>query len=157
MPKSQRLRMIYAILLRDVPKKALHRIHLRLVAAALQELIREERHGRADEQQCVDADAHPGGVGAGLCGSGGRRRGLGYRIAGLGCSMVSLGVSGGGKSGVPALRAGYLSLQRPHQQPVEDLARLVAVADILESLGGVLAADVEEDFLPAPAMAVASA
>jgi hypothetical protein len=41
----------------------------------------------------------------------------------------------------------YQSLQVADEQTLEDLARLVAVADVLEGLGGVLATDVEEDLL----------
>lgn len=41
----------------------------------------------------------------------------------------------------------YLALQVANKELVQGLASLVAVADILESLGGVLAADVENDFL----------
>lgn len=41
----------------------------------------------------------------------------------------------------------YLSLESANQQSIENLTCLVAVADVLESLGCVLTADVEEDFL----------
>ena len=41
----------------------------------------------------------------------------------------------------------YLSLQSTNKEPVEGLTGLVAVTDILESLGGILAADVEKNFL----------
>ena len=44
-------------------------------------------------------------------------------------------------------RDAYLSLQGADEQAVEDLARLVAVADILECLCCVLAAYIEQDFL----------
>lgn len=43
----------------------------------------------------------------------------------------------------------YLSLQFSDEQTLEDLARLVAVADVLEGFGRILAAYVEEDFLAA--------
>ena len=43
----------------------------------------------------------------------------------------------------------YQSLQVADEETLEDLARLVTVADILKGLGGVLATDVEEDFLTA--------
>ncbi len=43
----------------------------------------------------------------------------------------------------------YAALQFANQQAVEDLARFVAVADVFEGFGGVLAADVEEDFFAA--------
>jgi hypothetical protein len=43
----------------------------------------------------------------------------------------------------------YLSLQIANKQPTEDLARLVAVADVFEGFGCVLAAYVEEDFFAA--------
>lgn len=41
----------------------------------------------------------------------------------------------------------YLSLEGTNQQSIENLTGLVTVADILESLGCVLTADVEENFL----------
>lgn len=40
----------------------------------------------------------------------------------------------------------YTALKSADKETLEDLAGLVAVADVLEGLGGVLAADVEEDF-----------
>ena len=43
----------------------------------------------------------------------------------------------------------YLSLEVADEQAVQDLAGLVAVADVLEGFGGVLAADVQQDFLAA--------
>jgi hypothetical protein len=46
-------------------------------------------------------------------------------------------------------RATNLALQRADLEPREDLARLVAVADVLEGLGRVLAGEVEEDLLAA--------
>lgn len=44
---------------------------------------------------------------------------------------------------------GYLTFQRSEQEAGEDLARFVAVADVFEGFGCVLAADVEEDFFAA--------
>jgi hypothetical protein len=41
----------------------------------------------------------------------------------------------------------YLSLQGANEQVLENLARLVAVADVLECLCRVLATYIEEDFL----------
>lgn len=41
----------------------------------------------------------------------------------------------------------YVALQSAHLELLERLPGLIAVADILESLGGVLAADVEKDLL----------
>jgi hypothetical protein len=41
----------------------------------------------------------------------------------------------------------YLALQRADQQTLEDLARLIAVSHVLESLCGVLAAYIEKDLL----------
>ena len=43
----------------------------------------------------------------------------------------------------------YTALKSADEEAFEDLAGLVAVADVLEGLGGVLAADVEEDFFTA--------
>ena len=44
-------------------------------------------------------------------------------------------------------REAYLALQVTDIELLEGLAGLVAVADILESLGGVLASNVEQDLL----------
>jgi hypothetical protein len=44
----------------------------------------------------------------------------------------------------------YESLQLTNVQALEDLARLVTVADILESLGGILSTNIEQDFLATP-------
>jgi hypothetical protein len=41
----------------------------------------------------------------------------------------------------------YHTLHVADEQTVENLARLVGVADILEGLGSILAADVQENFL----------
>ena len=43
----------------------------------------------------------------------------------------------------------YTALKSADEEALEDLASLVTVADVLEGLGGVLAADVEEDFFTA--------
>ena len=43
----------------------------------------------------------------------------------------------------------YLSLQRAHEHALEDLARLVAVADVFEGFSCVLTAYIEEDFFAA--------
>lgn len=43
----------------------------------------------------------------------------------------------------------HAALERAHQQALEDFSRFVAVADVFEGFGGVLAADVEEDFFAA--------
>jgi hypothetical protein len=43
--------------------------------------------------------------------------------------------------------ATYVALQRSDLELVERLAGLVAVADILKGLGGILAGNVEEDLL----------
>jgi hypothetical protein len=40
----------------------------------------------------------------------------------------------------------YTTLEVADEKALEDLAGLVAVADVFEGFGGVLAADVEEDF-----------
>jgi len=47
-----------------------------------------------------------------------------------------------------------LPLQRADLEPREDLARLVAVADVLEGFGCVLAGEVEEDLLAAAGLRV---
>jgi hypothetical protein len=41
----------------------------------------------------------------------------------------------------------YLALQRANKQPIQDLARLVRVANVLKRLGAVLAADIEHNLL----------
>ena len=43
----------------------------------------------------------------------------------------------------------YAALESADEEALEDLAGLVAVADVFEGFGGVLAADVEEDFFTA--------
>ena len=43
--------------------------------------------------------------------------------------------------------ATYHALYRADQQTLEDLAGLVAVSYILEGLGGILSANIEQDFL----------
>jgi hypothetical protein len=53
-------------------------------------------------------------------------------------------------------REAYLALQGANKQTIEDLARLVRVADILERLGRVLATNVKEDFLTTAASQLAS-
>ena len=40
----------------------------------------------------------------------------------------------------------YTALESADEEALEDLTGLVAVADVFEGFGGVLAADVEEDF-----------
>lgn len=47
------------------------------------------------------------------------------------------------------MRNTYTALKSADEEALEDLAGLVAVADVFEGLGGVLAADVEEDFFTA--------
>lgn len=44
-------------------------------------------------------------------------------------------------------RDAYLALQRANKQPIQDLARLVRVANVLKRLGAVLAADIEHNLL----------
>ena len=44
---------------------------------------------------------------------------------------------------------GYLSFQLAYEETAQDLTRLVAVSDVFEGFGRVLAADVEEDFFAA--------
>jgi hypothetical protein len=46
-------------------------------------------------------------------------------------------------------RKSYQSLQVADEETLEDLAGLVTVSDVLKGLGGVLATDVEENFLTA--------
>lgn len=45
----------------------------------------------------------------------------------------------------------YLALQRANKQPIQNLARLVRVANVLKRLGAVLAADIEHHLLTATA------
>lgn len=49
-----------------------------------------------------------------------------------------------------------MPLQHADLEPREDLARLVAVADVLEGLGRVHAGEVEEDLLAAAVSALAA-
>lgn len=51
--------------------------------------------------------------------------------------LSRIGVSGGA----------YLALQIANEQLAKSLASLVAVTDILESLGGILAGDIEQNLL----------
>lgn len=44
----------------------------------------------------------------------------------------------------------YLALQLAYEEALEDLARLVAVAYVLECFGCVLASYIEKDFLTTP-------
>lgn len=41
----------------------------------------------------------------------------------------------------------YQTLHSADEQTLEDLAGLIGVADVLESLGAVLATDIQKDFL----------
>jgi len=50
---------------------------------------------------------------------------------------------------VRGMGGSYTALDSSNKQTLENLAGLVAVADILECLGRVLAADVEHDFFTA--------
>lgn len=137
-----------------------------LLVLLLHVLVCEESEGATDQDDGVQADAHVGLLGAagaglragGLLGFGGRVVGLvevcvlvGGDIVGwcaLLWDMCSSGVRGDwsctcAKGG----RNTYTAHKVADKQALEDLAGLVAVADVFEGLGGVLAADVEEDFL----------
>ena len=57
------------------------------------------------------------------------------------CSVQAQRVGGGLNT--------YAALEVADEQALEDLAGFVAVADVFEGFGGILAADVEEDFFTA--------
>lgn len=102
--------------------------------------------GTADKNDGVEADTEAGLVSLvlGVGGVGGR---VGGRVAGLlKCqSLVKCARKGHGphEPKVPS----YLSLESADKQPVEGLASLVTVANILESLGSILTGDIEHDLL----------
>jgi hypothetical protein len=87
-------------------------------------LVGEIRGGAAHNNKGVQPEAETRGL-----------------VAGAGALLARGGRLGDGVS--------RLAAQRADEQAVEDLARLVAVADVLEGLGRVLAGDVEDDLLAA--------
>lgn len=114
---------------------------LRLVLGLLQVLVRKERYGGTDENDCVDGDA---AVAAGLDGLSC----VGDLLCGRFWCWVTLLRGQSVTSSLNALRPTrtvYLSLEVADQQTVEDLPGLIAVANVLERLGGILAAHVEQD------------
>lgn len=82
------------------------------------------------------------------------RRWLGLADCGKGGEPKSPNRMAGRQKGVSGLT--YLSLQGADEQALQNLARLVAVADVLKGLGRVLAADVQQDLFTT-AIVVASA
>lgn len=133
-------------------------IPLCLLLALLHVLVAEESQGAADQDDGVEADAHvglAGAAGAGLRGGGGLL-GFGRGVVGLVGEHVSMedryccGCCGKDVCFLKGERRGtYATLEGPDQQALEDLAGLVAVADVFEGFGRVLAADVEENFFTA--------
>ena len=107
----------------------------------LQVLISPKGNGTAEEQEGVEANAEAGGICRGRRGRGGRGE-LRCRVAGL--SRKSLMSASRSDEDGETRNTGdtNLSLQETDFQGHQLLARLVAVSDVLERLGGVLAADV---------------
>lgn len=96
----------------------------RLLLLLLQVLVAKVGNGTANGQKGVQANTQARSVGLRLGRNGARAVARRARVAGL-------------------------PLQCADEQLLQSLARLVAVADILECLGGVLAADVQQDLLAA--------
>ena len=109
----------------------------------MQVLVSTVGGGGTKQEESVETDADTAGARAGGSARGGGAGGLGGRVAGLVLldmdTRIDNKFGGGGW--------GYLALENTNLQSLEDLAGLVAVADIFKGLGGILAADVEEDFL----------
>jgi hypothetical protein len=95
----------------------------------------------------VDAESAASGGGA-VVGRVGVGVGFGDRVAGLESKMLvgDFFLSHVSRIGV-VLGGAYLALQFANEQLLKSLAGLVAVADILESLGGILAGDIEQNLL----------
>lgn len=97
--------------------------HLLCGLLSLEVVVSTVSNGTTDENDSVETDAEASGVGVGVGGrGGGGGMGLGLRVTGH-------------------------TLHATNEQTVENLTRLVGVADILEGLGAILASDVQEDFL----------
>jgi len=114
----------------------------------LQVLVGSEGDQAADENDSVEPDAHAGGARLGSGRDGTQRWSLGRRVARLvaarcvskngGCLLGSSRES----RGLGISQASYLALQCADLELGQCFPGLVAVADILESLGGVLASHV---------------
>lgn len=91
----------------------------------------------------AEAAASLGGAVVGRVGVG---VGFGDRIAGLGNKMLVGNIFHMSRIGV-ILGGAYLALQLANKQLLKGLAGLVAVADIFESLGGILAGDIQQNLL----------
>lgn len=104
----------------------------------------------ANEEDGVQADAETSRLVVGSRGDGAGEGRLGLGVAGLRIANVSNRlVPPYGNPGVAVDWDTYVALQSAHLELLERLPGLIAVADILESLGGVLAANVEKDLLTA--------
>lgn len=100
-----------------------------MLVPRLNVLVRAVRRRGAEEEDGVDGDAQPAAVGRGAgAGLGGARVGPAERLW-LGVALAAVELA--------------------DEHAAQDLARLVAVAHVLEGLGGVLAAHVEEDLFAA--------
>lgn len=104
-------------------------------------LVADVAEDTADEHDGVQADAETGRVSAASIGGGSVDLRLGvtillYMLAFRGCLVSD-----------HHLLVAYSALQVADEELIESLASFVAVTNILKSLGGVLATDVEDDFL----------
>lgn len=122
----------------------------------LQVLESQESKHAANEDDGVKADAHVGLAGAAGAGLGGGRGGGGLcgGVVGLfRCKSVSRLYFAGSCvdfAGIGRLAGKtYTTLESADKQTLEDLAGLIAVADVFEGFGRVLPADVEEHFFTA--------
>jgi hypothetical protein len=116
----------------------------------LQVLVGTKCGQTTEEDNSIQTDTEPGGVGGvGWRSDRAGNGGLGLGIAGLKterkvsmqkfCHQVHL-VQG-------AAEETYVALQVPDQELLERLTGLIAVADILEGLSGILAGNVEQNLL----------
>jgi hypothetical protein len=102
--------------------------------------------GTANENDGVKADTEAGLVSL-VLGVGGVGSRVGGRVTGLlRCQSLVMRARKGHRPDRVEVSS-YLSLESADDQPVEGLASLVTVADILESLGGILTSDIEHDLL----------
>jgi hypothetical protein len=119
-----------------------------LLLLLLEVLVGVESSETTDKDDRVETDAETSALCVGSWGDGTGEGGLGLGVTSL-CKRVS-------NVAIPRItktagsgRSSYLALQHTDLEGLESLAGLVAVADILERLGGILAGDVEKDLLTA--------
>lgn len=101
-----------------------------------------------DKENRIETDTETGAVVVGGRGNGTGLGSLGLRVAGLYLESKSANCdlkfsSAGGRVKT------YVALQGADKERIKGLAGLVAVTDILESLGGILTSNVEKNLLAA--------